>query len=144
MVRPAHKNPSADTARRRTNRAKWRETRRFTGFSFEVGMYDRAKSAWQDHRKRFGDAPVGRSTFTDWVAASIIAFGERDADEQAAHVEAYMNAENARRAAASTNAATVPDGFTLPPASPGVDAAGAPDFDFNSLSELSNVDEVTP
>ncbi|OLL33554.1 hypothetical protein BTH42_00740 [Burkholderia sp. SRS-W-2-2016] len=131
-------NPSAATVRRRNNREKWRETRRFSGFSFEAVMYDRAKATWQEHREQFGDAIAGRSTFTDWVAASIIAFAERDADEQAAHVAAYMNAENARRAAASIANTAAPDSIAAPAASPAVDAAGESPFDFDSLHTLSD------
>ncbi len=142
MGRPTSSNPSAATVRRRSNREKWRQTRRFAGFSFEAAMYDRAKAAWQEHREQFSDALVGRSTFTDWVAASLIAFGERDADEQAAHVAAYMNAENARRAAASIANTAAPDSIAAPAASPAVDAAGESPFDFNSLQELSG--EATP
>ncbi|HGL6715948.1 hypothetical protein NTJ56_17685 [Burkholderia contaminans] len=92
MSRPLLQNPSPATARRRKNREAWRDARRFTGFSFEKGTYDRAKAAWQRFREQHHGTPAGQATFTDWVAASMIAFEKLSPDERAAHLTAYMRA----------------------------------------------------
>ncbi|MFP6557337.1 hypothetical protein WJ542_03190 [Paraburkholderia sp. B3] len=90
MSRPLLQNPSPATARRRKNREAWRDARRFTGFSFEKGTYDRAKAAWQRFHEQHHGTPAGQATFTDWVAASMIAFEKLSPDERAAHLTAYM------------------------------------------------------
>lgn len=143
MGRPAHANPSAATLRRRNSRAKWRDARRFTGFSFEVGMYDRAKADWEQHREQFGGTLTGRATFTDYVAGALNAFRQQTADGKAAFMADYMNAEAARRADQAHGATVEPDASAASGASPGVDAPDDQPFDFNSLSELSNADEAT-
>ncbi|MFM0594026.1 hypothetical protein [Paraburkholderia dilworthii] len=143
MARPAHKNPSAATVRRRENRARWRDARRFTGFSFEAAMYDRAKTTWQQDRERFGGTTAGRSTFTDFVAGALNVFVQRSADERADAVAAYMNAETARRADAASASAIAQDADASNAVPSAGEASDGPAFDFNSLSAMSNVDEVT-
>ncbi|WP_430228282.1 hypothetical protein [Paraburkholderia tropica] len=128
MARPAHANPSAATLRRRNNRAKWRDARRFTGFSFEAVMYDRIKASWMQHRERNAATAAGRSTFTDWVAASMNAFDERPDDERTAFVVAYMESEAARRA-------DVANANVSAPVEP-VDDTPAP-YDFNALADMT-------
>lgn len=143
MGRPAHANPSNATLRRRTNRAKWRDARRFTGFSFEIGMYDRAKADWEQHRERFGGTLTGRATLTDYVAGALNAFQQQADDDKAAFIADYMNAEAARRADSTHGATIKPDARSASAASPGVDAADNQPFDFNSLYELSSTDKAT-
>ncbi|MBF3830797.1 hypothetical protein [Burkholderia pseudomallei] len=143
MGRPAHANPSSATLRRRTNRAKWRDARRFTGFSFEIGMYDRAKADWEQHRERFGGTLTGRAAFTDYVAGALNAFRQQADNDKAAFMADYMNAEAARRADLAHAVTVKPDASSASAAAPGVDAADNHRFDFNSLYELSSTDKAT-